>query len=91
MSLDSIRLSLNVRREKVPAFKRNMLKIRQHEPYDHPDAGRSWIALDALEAFSLLLDAIAAHRITPREGIEMLARHLDANAAAMEEDNHDGE
>ena len=89
MSLESIRLSLNVRREKVPAFKRNMLRLRTHFPYSEPGASVSWIALDALEAFSLLLDAIAAHRITPREGIEMLARLLDANAAAMEEDNHD--
>ena len=91
MSLESIRLSLNVRREKVPAFKRNMLKIRTHFPYSEPGASVSWIALESLDVHAQLLDAIAAHRITPREGVEMLARLLDANAAAMEEDNHDGE
>ena len=60
MSLESIRLSLNVRREKVPAFTRNMAKIRTHFPYSEPGASLSWIVLESLDAFADLLDANAA-------------------------------
>ena len=60
MSLESIRQTFNVRKDKRPAYEANMTRIRRHYPYSEEGASKSWIVLDALGAFADLLDANAA-------------------------------